>query len=141
MATYTNKTQPTELSPADFIKTTANTSQLADCLALLDIFTKVTGYKPVIWGKVIGYGKYHYKQKATEGDWYITGFAPRASEITIYCIGGYQQMTDLLDKLGKHKVKGSCLHIKKLTDIDVKVLEQIVLTGVEFVKANYKVAQ
>lgn len=139
MAKYVNKTQPTEISPVDFIKATPNANLVTDSLALLDIFSNVTGYKPVIWGKIIGYGEYHYERKATGGDWFITGFAPRTSEITIYSMGGYLQMTDLLDKLGKHKVKGSCLHIKKLADIDVKVLEQIIEKGVEYIKANYKV--
>ncbi|MEI6729148.1 MAG: DUF1801 domain-containing protein [bacterium] len=138
---YTNKTQPTSISPVDFINTQQNTAAIPDCLELLKLFEKITGNKAVIWGKIIGFGKYHYKQKATEADWFVTGFAPRKSEITIYTIGGYQKMSPLLEKLGKHKVSGSCLHIKKLTDVDQKILEEIIKTGVNYMQGNYEILE
>ena len=138
MSKYVNKTQATSISPIDFINSGENAALIPDCMELLNIFTKITGSQPVIWGKIVGYGKYHYKNKTTEADWFITGFAPRKSEITLYIMGGFGQMTDLMEKLGKHKFSGSCLHIKKLADVDMNVLEQIIIRGFEYMKANYK---
>ncbi len=138
MAKYVNKTQPTTISPVEFIKGTTKPAFVADCLELLKIFEKVTGNKPVIWGKVVGYGKYHYISKACEADWFITGFAPRASSIAIYVMGHVEGMDELGKKLGKFKMSGSCIHIKKIEDIDMKVLEQIVQKGAAYMKAKYK---
>lgn len=117
--TYINKTQPTDISPVEYINTQANSVMIPDCLELLQIFEKVTGNKPVIWGKIIGFGKYHYKQKASEGDWFVSGFAPRSSTIAIYIMGKVEGKEDLEKKLGKFKMSGGCMHIKKLADIDL----------------------
>jgi Domain of unknown function (DU1801) len=141
MAKYVNKTQPLEISPIEFIKNHETPSLIEDSLKLVEFFERVTGYKAVIWGKMVGFGKYHYTTKACDADYFITGFAPRKSEITIYSMCGYSydKMPELMDKLGKFKAKGSCLHIKKLSDIDLKILEQIIIKSVEYMKANYKV--
>ncbi len=140
MAKYINKTQPTDISPESFIESYPNTFIVPDSLKLLDIFSKVTGYKPVLWTNKIGFGKYHYKSKSSEGDWFLTGFAPSKAGVTIYTMGGYEKMTNLLEKLGKHKISaGSCLHIKKLEDVDINVLEEIIATGVKYMKENNQV--
>ena len=137
MAKYINKTQPTDISPEDFIKSYSNAAVITDCLKLLDIFSKLTGYEGVLWTNKIGFGKYHYKSKSSEGDWFLAGFTPRKAGLTIYTMGGYEKMTDLLEKLGKHKISaGSCLHIKKLDDVDLSVLEQIITAGVKYMKEN-----
>jgi hypothetical protein len=140
MSKYVNKTQPTNISVIDFINSHENTAIIPDCLSLLEIFEKITGDKPIMWGKIIGYGKYHYKQKASEGDFFVTGFAPRKTGITIYIIMGFKNIPGLMEKLGKHKVSiGSCLQIKKLTDIDLEVLEQIITTGVKYMREKYEI--
>jgi hypothetical protein len=139
MAKYINKTQPTNISPVDFINAAENKVLIPDALELLKIFINVTGYKPVIWGDQIGYGKYHYTTRACDADWYLVGFAVRKSNITIYSMRGYKSIDELLAKLGKYKASGSCLHIKKLADIDIKVLKEIIAEGVEYMKKNYKV--
>jgi len=71
MSKYINKAQPTELSPVEFIKSHGNVKAIPDCLELLEFFEKVTKFKPILWDKIIGYGKYHYVQKASQGDWFI----------------------------------------------------------------------
>jgi Domain of unknown function (DU1801) len=138
---YTNKTQPTTISPVEFINTQENTAAIPDCLELLKIFEKTTGYKPVIWGKIIGFGKYHYVQKASQGDWFVSGFAPRASTIAIYINGKIENKEDLEKQLGKFKMSGSCMHIKKLSDIDLKVLQQIIEKGMQYMKENYEILE
>ena len=137
MAKYINKTQPTEISSIDFINSQENISVIPDCLDLLQRFERATGNKPVLWGKVIGYGKYHYKQKSSEGDWFISGFAPRASTIAIYIMG----KTDGTEKLGKYKMSGSCIHIKKLADINLEVLEDLIEQGVKYMKEKYEILE
>jgi hypothetical protein len=137
MSKYINKTQPTEISPSEYIKQYENQNVVVDCLELLNIFEKVTGNKPVLWNKVIGFGKYHYQQKASQGDWYIAGFAPRATTIAIYIMGKVEGM----EKLGKYKMSGSCIHIKKLADIDLKVLEELISQGMKYIKEKYGILE
>lgn len=139
--TYINKTQPTDISPVEYINTQANSVMIPDCMELLQIFEKVTGNKPVIWGKIIGFGKYHYKQKSTEADWFVTGFAPRASTIAIYINGKVADKEKLEKQLGKFKMSGSCMHIKKLSDIDLAILEKIILGGMKYMKENYEILE
>ena len=140
MAKYINKTQPTDISPIDFINSQENLSAIPDCLELLQIFERITGNKPVLWGKIIGFGKYHYKSKASEGEWPLTGFTPRKNEITIYIMMGFKQIPELMGKLGKYKASaGSCLHIKKLADVDLVILEEIIETGVKYMRETYEI--
>jgi hypothetical protein len=141
MSKYVNKTQPTSISPAEFIKSHENKSITEDCLQLLQILEKQTGNKPFLWGKIIGYGKYHYKHKASEGDFFVNGFAPRASTIAIYITGKVQGMEDLSKKLGKFKMSGSCIHIKKLEDINLDVLKQMIDEGIKYMKENYEILE
>ena len=134
---YINKTQPTTISPVDFINSHENAAVIPDCLELLHIFERVTGKNPVLWDKVIGFGKYHYQQKASQGDWFVTGFAPRASTIAIYIMGKVEGT----EKLGKYKMSGSCIHIKKLPDIDLKILEDLIIQGLEYMKEKYEILE
>lgn len=138
MSKYVNKTQETAISAQDFIKQNANPIMLDDCLVLLNVFTKITGKDAIVWGKIIGFGKYHYVQKASEGDWFICGFAPRASTIAIYINGVVENMEELSKKLGKFKMSGSCMHIKKVSDIDIEILEIIIDKGYQYMKNKYK---
>lgn len=89
--------------------------------------TESTGSKPVMWGNaIVGFGDYHYKSTSgREGDWFAAGFSPRKQNISLYLMGGYK-FPDLLKKLGKYKTGGSCLYINKLSDINVKVLKDLI---------------
>ena len=141
MAKADNKTQPTAVDVADFLNSIEHETRRADGFALLDLFNRVTGLKPKMWGpSIIGYGRYHYRyESGREGDFLITGFSPRKSALSIYIMPGYRDMSDKLARLGKHRTGKSCLYINKLADIDPAVLEEIVLDGVAYVKANYQV--
>jgi len=137
MSKYINKTQPTADSVVDFINSYPNPKITLDCLSLLELFSKVSGFEPVLWSTKIGFGKYHYKQKSSEGAWFITGFTPTKAGITIYSMGGYDSVQELLPKLGKHTVKGSCLHLKTLDGIDLEILAKVVESGVKYMKDKY----
>lgn len=88
---------------------------------------------------MIGYGRYHYKyDSGREGEFFLTGFSPRKTALTIYVMPGYRDMSENLARLGKHKIGKSCLYINKLDDIDLDVLEEIVLEGLTYMRANYQ---
>ena len=124
-----NKTQPAKQNPKEFIKTVEDEQKRKDSLLLLDLMKKITGEKPIMWGpSIIGYGKYHYKyDSGREGDFLKVGFSPRKQNLTVYIMPGFKKYETLLKKLGPHKSSVSCLYIKRLSDIDLKILEQAIL--------------
>jgi len=140
MAKSTNKTKPTKLSPRVYIKSVEHPTRRADGLELLNFFNRVTGLKPKMWGpSIIGYGRYHYKyESGREGDSMLTGFSPRKTALTIYVMPGYRDMSEKLERLGKHKIGKSCLYINKLTDIDLDVLEDIIEDGLIYMRKTYQ---
>ncbi|MEM9472023.1 MAG: DUF1801 domain-containing protein [Pseudomonadota bacterium] len=141
MAKADNKTKPTAAAVDEFLNSIEHETRRADGFALLELFNRVTGLKPKMWGpSIVGYGRYHYKyESGREGDFLITGFSPRKSALSVYIMPGYRDMSDKLARLGKHKTGKSCLYINKLADIDAAVLEEIVLDGMAYMKANYEV--
>ncbi|MEO1475778.1 MAG: DUF1801 domain-containing protein [Pseudomonadota bacterium] len=143
MAKSQNKTAPTAVDPRDFVAAVEHPTRRADAEILLDFFGRVTGLKPKMWGpSIIGYGSYHYKyDSGREGDMIMTGFSPRKANLVMYILPGYAKMGDMLDRLGKHKIGKSCLYINKLADIDMDVLEEIVIAGLEDVRARYETSE
>jgi hypothetical protein len=134
------KTQPTTQKVEDYIKSLPEEYQ-SDCKKLNTLCKKVTGKKGVMWGgKIAGYGTYHYKYSSgREGDWFPIGFSCRKQNITVYMMCGYKWQQDLLRQLGKHKLSGgSCLYIKRLSDIDEKVLEKMLHAGLKKMKEIQK---
>ena len=136
-----NKTQPTTASVEAFLQSIEHETRRADGFALLELFNRITGMKPKMWGpSIVGYGRYHYKyESGREGDFLLTGFSPRKSALSIYIMPGYRDMSEKLERLGKHKTGRSCLYINKLDDIDLTVLEEIVLDGIAYMKERYEV--
>ena len=141
MARSDNKTRPSTASVEEFVSSIEHDTRRTDGLALLDMFNRVTGWTPQMWGpSIIGYGRYHYKYASgREGDFLVTGFSPRKSALSIYIMPGYRDMGEKLARLGKHKTGRSCLYINKLADIELNVLEEIVLDGIAYMKTNYEI--
>lgn len=134
------KTKPTKASALAFLKTIEPKEKREDSLVLLKMFEKITGEKPVMWGTaIVGFGKYHYKSErsAQEGDWMLTGFSPRKQNLTLYVMMGFKDRQAVLKKLGKYKTSVSCLYINKLSDVDLKVLEQLIKDSYKQIKAKY----
>lgn len=124
----------------EFIVSSTEGQKQQDSLKLLEIFTRLTGEKASMWGpSIVGFGQYHYKSQRSsqEGDWPLTGFSPRKQNLTIYIMNGFDNYDDLLSKLGKHKTSVSCLYIKKLSDIDVIVLEELITRSYKAMKKQY----
>ncbi|QIE45575.1 DUF1801 domain-containing protein [Pseudohalocynthiibacter aestuariivivens] len=126
-----NKTQPTALSPEDFLDGVTPEVRRSDGKRLLSFFSDVTGYVPRMWGEsIIGYGRYHYVyDSGREGDFLATGFSPRKASLSIYIMPGYRDYTDILNRLGKHKRGKSCLYVTRLSQIDLNVLAELIRAG------------
>lgn len=139
MAQSDNKTKATDVDPKDFIATVEHEGRRADAETLLDIFSDVTGLKPRMWGPgIIGYGRYHYKyESGREGEFMMTGFSPRKSNLSIYIMPGYSDYSAILDRIGKYKIGKSCLYINKLSDIDLDVLKELIAAGFDEMKTKY----
>lgn len=105
----------------------------ADCRAIVKMMQKATGEKPRMWGaSIVGFGRYHYKgASGREGEWMLTGFSPRKANLSLYILTGLDKSAAQLKKLGKHSTGKGCLYIKRLSDVDPKVLEELVVKGVK----------
>jgi hypothetical protein len=125
----TPKTLANDASVIDFINAVPDETKKSDSFMLLDVFSRITGEKPMMWGSsIIGFGVYHYKfeRSKQEGDWPLTGFSPRKQNLTLYIMLGFDDYSGLLANLGKHKTGKGCLYINKLADVDLVVLEKLI---------------
>lgn len=125
----TIKTRVNDESVEDFINSVENETRRQDGFTLLEIYKRITGEQPKMWGSsIIGFGKYHYKSERSsqEGDWPLAGFSPRKQSLTLYVMSEANDFSDILKDLGKHKTSKACLYINKLSDVDVGVLERII---------------
>jgi hypothetical protein len=130
------KTKVNSASVEDFLNSVADEQQREDCFEILRIMKQVTKEAPKMWGSsIVGFGTYHYKgASGREGDWFLTGFSPRKQNLTLYIMGGFNSRKDLLKKLGKYKTSAGCLYIKKLDDVDRKLLKELVAESVATTK-------
>jgi hypothetical protein len=122
------KTRPTEFSVEEFLNTIADETKRRDAFAVLDIMRQITGTQPKLWGSsIVGFGNRHYRYASgREGDWFLVGFSPRKDNLTLYLSYGDVQNDDLRQKLGRHKTGKGCLYIKKLADVDLGILKEII---------------
>ncbi len=132
------KTKPTEITVESFLDKLASESVRDDCNTLIKVMKKITKSEPKMWGpSIVGFGQYHYKyESGHEGVMCIAGFSPRKPAITVYLMSMSDQ-PDLMEKLGKYKVSKACLYVKKLEDIDIKILEKLIANSVSYVKKKY----
>ena len=134
-----NKTQPTDASVEDFLNAVEQEQKRTDSFAVLEIMKDITGEEPLMWGpSIVGFGQYHYKyESGREGDFFLTGFSPRKQSLTCYIMGGFSRYDDLLSKLGKFKHGKGCLYVKKLEDIDLEVLKEMIRQSVAYIAKKY----
>lgn len=134
-----NKTQATKASVSAFIDAVADPDQKKDAKTIAALMQKHTGEKPTMWGpSIIGFGSYSYKyDSGREGQMCRIGFSPRKGQTVLYMMNGYEGEPELMAKLGKHKTGKSCLYVKKLADIDMTVLEQLVQRSLKYMNEKY----
>lgn len=136
---YKTKTTETDKNVTEFIEKVENPVKRNDSNDLLSLFTSLTGFEPKMWGPtIIGFGTYHYKYATGhEGDASLAGFSPRKDSIVLYFASEFKTRKTLLAKLGKHKEGKACVYVKKLEDINLSILEQMITDSVEHVKQLY----
>ncbi len=127
------KTKKTEASVDDFLQTVRDESTRQDCFEIVKLMKQVTRSEPKMWGpSIVGFGSRRIQYpNGRELDWMLSGFSPRKANLTLYLPGGLEKKTDLLKKLGKHSTGKGCLYIKKLADVDMKVLKQLISDSIK----------
>ncbi len=133
------KTKPTNVSVADYLNTIENEQVRQDCWAILNIMEEATNAKAQMWGpSIIGFGMYHYVYASgREGDSMQIGFSPRKQNITLYILGGFEQYDKLIASLGKCTRGKGCIYIKRLSDIDISTLKELIQKSITRVKNTY----
>lgn len=132
------KTRPSRRSVAAFLAGIRDPELRRDCTTLVRMMKKVTKARPTMWGKsVVGFGKYHYRYPSgREGDWFLTGFSPRKRNLTIYLMAGAAREPALRKRLGRHTTSVGCLYVRRLADVDLRVLERLVASSVRATRAR-----
>jgi len=132
------KTAPTKASVTTFLTRIDDDGRRRDCEALLRMMKRITRAGPVMWGpSIVGFGTYHYKYASSrEGDWFLTGFSPRKQALTIYVMAGFKRYPALMKQLGRHATGSSCLYVKRLDELDLDVLQELIRESVRFIKAK-----
>jgi hypothetical protein len=133
------KTKPTGASVDAYLASRASPGQLADCRTIMDMCKRVTKQQPRMWGpSIVGFGSYTYRyESGHSGDACLTGFAVRGKELVVYLIAENAEQVELLARLGRHRMGKSCLYFKRLTDLDVRVLEALIAGSVAEVERRY----
>jgi len=132
------KTRPTDASVEEFLAAVEHPQRRADGFELLRLMKEVTQEEPVMWGtSIIGFGNYHYKYASgREADWLKVGFSPRKRSLSVYLVLDMDEISDLREELGKHRVGKGCLYINKLSDVDIEVLKKIIKRSYEALERN-----
>lgn len=133
------KTKPTEVSVESHIAAIANEEQRNDAQTLVALMRRVTKQEPRMWGpSIVGFGSYHYKYASGhEGDSALAAFAVRGSELVVYTAAEFEGRDVLLARLGKHRTGKVCVYIRRLANVDLKVLETLVARSVAETKRLY----
>lgn len=136
------KTKPTKGSVTAFINGIDDAGKKADARKVAAMMRRATGSRATLWGpSIVGYGKYSYTNTAGKDvEWMLTGFSPRKQALTVYIMPGFAKYGALMKKLGRHKTGKSCLYIKRLSDVDEAVLEELIAESVGEMRRRYETA-
>jgi Domain of unknown function (DU1801) len=139
MAKSAKKTNVTPADPGAFIDSVSDQAQRDDARSIDAIMARLSGESATMWGpSIIGYGSYHYRyDSGREGDMCRIGFSPRKGQTVIYLVDGYAGKEAQLARLGKHKLGKSCLYIKRLSEVDEAVLEEMIVDSLAYMAEKY----
>jgi hypothetical protein len=132
------KTRRTTASVKAFLDTVTDEGRRQDCQALVRMMKHAAGAQPKMWGpSIVGFGDYRYKYpNGRENDWFLVGFSPRKQDLTLYIMAGFDKHDALLTRLGRHKTSKSCLYIKRLSDVDQTVLQELISASIRRLKKD-----
>jgi len=137
------KTTETALSVSDFIESCADSEQKkTDSYRLIELMSKWSGFDARLWGtSIIGFGSYHYKyESGHEGDAPLMGFSPRKAAFSLYVYSPIPEQEVILNSLGKFKIGKACIYIKKLSDINIGVLETMANSTIAYLNEHHECA-
>ena len=139
MAKNQNKTVINENSVDDFLNSVQDEEKKKDCLEIKAMMEQISGEPAKMWGtSIIGFGTYHYKyESGREGDFMKTGFSPRAQNLSLYIMTGFERHDEIVEKLGKYKTGKSCIYVKRLSDIDRDVLNELISASYKYMTEKY----
>ena len=138
-----NKTTETEVNVYDFIESYVDNEQKkADSHKLIELMREWTGFEPKMWGPtIIGFGSYHYKYASGhEGDAPILGFSPRKAQFSLYVYSQTDKSVRYLEDLGKYKMGKACIYVKRLSDINIDVLEKLSSETIAYLNEHHECA-
>jgi hypothetical protein len=139
---YEQKTRPGSGDVDEFLAQ-LDDARRKDSQALIAMMQEVTGEEPVLWGSMVGFGRYHYTYASGHaGEAFLVGFAPRKAEFSLYLMGCHlpeqaEARDGLLARLGKHRMGKACLYVKRLSDVDMAMLRQLAEISVGALRAAY----
>ena len=136
---YEAKTKPTQASVTAYLSAITDETRRKDCKELAKLMSRVTGCKPQMWGaSIVGFDRYHYRYASGhEGEACVVGFSARKGDISVYVYAGFEGASSMLASLGKHKLGKACLYLKRLADVELPVLEQLLTQAVAETKRRY----
>ncbi|WP_010203147.1 DUF1801 domain-containing protein [Salinibacterium sp. PAMC 21357] len=139
MTNQPNKTTPTASSVSDFISAVESERRREEAETLLTIFERASGQSAAMWGpSIIGFGSSHYRYATgREGDTASIGFSTRKAKISLYTARNFREFPELLERLGTHELAVGCLYVKKLADVDLTVLEELLTRSYEVARFDY----
>ena len=134
-----NKTRPSSESVQAYLDAVAEPGRRENARALCSLFRRVTGEEPELWGgSMFGFGRYKYRyESGREGEWLATGFAAGSNGLVVYLMADSPQSEQQLARLGKHRTGKSCLYLKRLADVDIGVLEQLIRSSLQALRERY----
>ena len=119
----------TDASVEGFLAGVADEQRREDAHRLCAMMRDITGEPPAMWGaSIVGFGAYHYRYASgREGDSPLAGFSPRRQHLVIYLIGEFgERHSSALARLGPHKAGKGCLYLKRLDDVDIDALRELI---------------
>ena len=136
-----NKTTETDVNVFDFIESYVDHDQKkTDSLKLVELMTEWTGFGPKMWGPtIIGFGSYHYKYASGhEGDAPLIGFSPRKAQFSLYVYSQTERSKAVLENFGKFKMGKACIYIKRLSDIDINILQELCMETIAYLNEHHE---
>jgi hypothetical protein len=135
------KTKKNDLSVSDYLNSIEPAHARRDAKLIAKLFKETTGASPKMWGStIVGYGKYtYYRANGDEGEMMASGFSMRKSGPVLYIMPGYKNYSDILEKLGPHKLGKSCLYLKNLEGVDMSVLAGLIKSGLQDLAKSHSV--
>ena len=120
-------TQPAGTTQVSDVVAALDDATAADARVLMDLMHRISGAEPRVWNVgTIGYDTYGYHYDSGRlGEGHALGFYPRKGRTTVYLMDGTALYADLLAGLGTHTTSRVCVYLKRLSDVDLGVLEQV----------------